>query len=118
MASFLLWLIEGSSKTFQQANYHRLRTIEAFMRGKIAVQDFRLPDITGAWSVGWRKPNLLRIMLRPRVFVPHAVVVMVSAGMWVANLRLNFIGSLEVPWPIAAPDAVLPPPTRSRRRSR
>ncbi len=88
------------------------------MRGKIAVQDFRLPDITGAWSVGWRATNLLRIMLRPRVFLPHAVVVMVGNGMWVANLRLNFIGSGEVPRSIAAPDAVFPPSTRSRRGSR
>lgn len=108
----MFWLIEGSWKSFQQANYHRLRTIEAFMRGKTAVQDSRLPDITGARSVGRRKTNLLRIMLWPHVFLPHAVVVMVGAGMWVANLRLNFIGSWEVPQPIAAPDAVFPPSTR------
>ncbi len=34
-ASLLFWLIDTSWKTFQQANYHRLRTIEKYMKGKI-----------------------------------------------------------------------------------
>jgi len=56
-ASLLFWFVEGSWKTFQQANYYRLREIEDYMQGKIPIEEFRFPDLTHAWSVGWREAD-------------------------------------------------------------
>ncbi len=85
-ASLLFWLIDTSWKTFQQANYHRLREIERYMKGKIPNEDFRCPDITGAWSVGWRKTNYLKIMFWPHLLLPHALVVVAGVCLWLINL--------------------------------
>lgn len=85
-ASLLFWLIDTSWKTFQQANYHRLRTIEKYMKGKIPDEDFRVPDITGAWSVGWRQTSFLKIMFWHHVFLPHALVVIAGVSLWLINL--------------------------------
>ena len=89
-ASLLFWLIEGSWKAFQQANYRRLRAIEDFMRGK-GPEHFSSPDITGSWSVGWREQSLLRILFWNHVFLPHAVVVVAGVAFWLANLRWGFL---------------------------
>ena len=92
-ASLLFWLIETSWKTFQQANYYRLRKIEAYMRGKIPSEDFRVPDITGAWSVGWRKTSFLKVMFWPHVFMPHALVTIVGICLWLINLCHSIVPS-------------------------
>ena len=85
-ASFLFWLIDTSWKTFQQANYHRLKIIEKYMNGKISNEDFRCPDITGAWSVGWRKTSFIKVMFWHHVLLPHALVVITGICLWVINL--------------------------------
>lgn len=90
-ASLLFWIIEGSWKTFQQANYYRVRKIEDFMQGEIPPGEFRLPDITGAWSVGWRAVSLWRVMAWPHVFLPHAIVVIAGIALWVADFSLGII---------------------------
>lgn len=91
VASLLFWLVEGSWKTFQQANYYRLRKIEDYMQGKISADDFRMPDITGGWSVGWKNVKLLEIMLWPHVFLPHAIVVVAGITLWVADFFLPIV---------------------------
>lgn len=86
-SSLLFWLIETSWKTFQQANYYRLRKIESYMKGKIDASDFRVPDITGGWSVGWRKTNFLKIMFWHHVFLPHGIIVLTGLVLWLINLK-------------------------------
>ena len=85
-ASLLFWLIDTSWKTFQQANYHRIRKIEDYMRGNIPDEKFNSPNITTAWSVGWRKTNFFKIMFWHHVFLPHALVVIVGICLWITNL--------------------------------
>ncbi len=90
-ASLLFWLVEGSWKTFQQANYYRLRKIEDYMQGKIPLEAFRVPDITHAWSVGWREVSLRKVMSWPHVFLPHAIVVIAGAVLWIINFFMPII---------------------------
>ena len=90
-ASLLFWLVEGSWKTFQQANYYRLKKIEDYMQGKIPAEGFRVPDITGAWSVGWREVNLWKVMSWSHVLLPHAIVVIAGVVLWVANFYLPIV---------------------------
>lgn len=85
-ASLLFWLVEGSWKTFQQANYYRLRKIEDYMQGKIPIEEFRVPDISHAWLVGWREVRLPKVMSWPHVFLPHAIVVVSGIVLWIINL--------------------------------
>jgi len=85
-SSFLFWIIEALWKTFQQANYHRLRTIERYMNGKIADEDFRIPDITGAWSVGWHNTQFTKVMFWPHVFLPHLIVIVAGLVLWGINI--------------------------------
>jgi hypothetical protein len=53
-SALLFWIIEALWKSFQLAYFHRIRTIEAYMRGE-GLEDFTAPDITRAWSIGWRQ---------------------------------------------------------------
>ncbi len=90
-ASLLFWLVEGLWKTFQQANYYRIRTIEDYMQGKIPLEEFRIPDIAHAWSVGWRKVSLLKVMSWPHVFLPHLIVVITGVVLWIINLFIPIV---------------------------
>jgi hypothetical protein len=90
-SSLLFWLVEGSWKTFQQANYHRLRKIEDYMQGKIPIEEFWVPDITHAWSVGWRKVSLRTVMSWPHVFLPHAIVVITGVVLWIINFFVAIV---------------------------
>jgi len=85
-ASLLFWLIDTSWKTFQQANYYRIREIEKYMKGKVPDEEFNTPNITTAWSVGWRKTHFLKIMFWHHVFLPHALVVTVGSSLWIVDL--------------------------------
>ena len=85
LSSFLSWLIDASWKIFQQANYYRLKTIEDYFNGKIAQEDFRVPDITGAWSVGRRKVSLSKVMFWSHVLLPHAIVTVVGIVLWLIS---------------------------------
>jgi len=90
-SSLLFWLIEGSWKTFQQANYHRIREIEKFMNDEVSEDSFKAPNITGAWSVGWRNISLLKVMVWPHVFLPHAIVAATGVILWLINLKYSLI---------------------------
>jgi len=90
-ASMLFWLIDTSWKTFQQANYYRIREIENYMKGDIPEEEFNTPAITTAWSAGWRKTNFLKIMFWHHVFLPHALVVIVGTSLWIADLFYTVI---------------------------
>lgn len=92
-ASLLFWIIEASWKTFQQANYRRLRIIEDYMRGKPQERPFSSPDITDSWSAGWREESLWRVLFWHHVFLPHAVVVVAGISFWLANEMLGFIAT-------------------------
>ncbi|OQW72964.1 hypothetical protein [Methylomonas sp. 11b] len=91
-ASLLFWIVEGSWKTFQQANYFRLRKIENYMQGKATIEeDFSVPYITHAWSLGWREVRLSKVMSWPHVFLPHAIVVMTGITLWIINSFVRIV---------------------------
>lgn len=84
-ASLLFWLIDTSWKTFQQANYLRIRKIENFMKEATSDEKFSSPEITTSWSIGWRKTNFFKIMFWHHVFLPHAFVVVIGVLLWISN---------------------------------
>ena len=81
-ASCVFWVIEALWKSFQYANYYRLRRIEDFLNG-VEVKDFRYPYITHSWTHAWRKASIFKIMRWPHVFLPHLLVMIIGGGMWV-----------------------------------
>jgi len=91
VASILFWIVEASWKTFQQANYYRIRKIENYMNGNITDDNFKVPDITGSWSVGWRRTNIIQIMQWPHVFLPHLIISLGGIILWLIDLKYHFV---------------------------
>lgn len=89
-SALLFWIIEALWKSFQLAYYHRIRTIESYMRGG-GPEDFTVPDINRAWSTGWRQYSMKTIIWWPHVFLPHAIIVVFGLGAWVANWFVKIV---------------------------
>lgn len=75
ISALLFWLVEGLWKTFQYAYYARIRRIENYFAGnKSNIQPLQ---ISTSWSESWHEGGirrLFRIMAWPHVFLPHGVV--------------------------------------------
>jgi hypothetical protein len=75
IAAFMFWIIETSWKTFQYANYARVREIEAFMRGETT--DIRPLQIATSWGESIREGGLqrfMRMMFWKHVIFPHGIM--------------------------------------------
>jgi hypothetical protein len=75
LVSLMFWLINAAWKTFQYANYQRIQTIEAFMRGE---QEALKPlQITSSWGESYQQGGLLRLakfLFWQHVLLPHGVM--------------------------------------------
>jgi hypothetical protein len=91
-SALLFWVIEALWKSFQLAYYHRIRTIEGYMRGE-GPEDLTAPDITRAWSIGWRQYPMKTIIWWPHVFLPHAIIVVFGLVAWVVNWFVKIVPS-------------------------
>ena len=86
-SSVLFWFLETMWKTFQLGYYERTAQIEAHFRG-----ESRLPaphQIGASWMQRWNRTSwseVARMARWPHVALPHAVVVAVGAGMFLASL--------------------------------
>jgi hypothetical protein len=89
-SALLFWIVEALWKSFQLAYLHRIRAIEAYMRGE-SPEDFTVPDITRAWSVGWRKYSVRTILWWPHVCLPHIVIVVFGLALWIVNFWVQII---------------------------
>jgi hypothetical protein len=75
LASFMFWLIDGSWKAFQYANYKRIREIEKYMRGETSmVQPLQ---IAKNWGESFREggtKRFIEILFWRHVLLPHAIL--------------------------------------------
>lgn len=86
-ASCLFWWVEILWKSFQTANYYRLRRIEQYLNGA-HFDNFRYPYMTHAWSHGWRKhTSFKKIITWPHVYVPHVFVIFLGIVLWTVDDR-------------------------------
>ncbi len=91
-SALLFWVIEALWKSFQLAYYHRIRTIEGYMRGE-GSEDFTVPDVNRAWSIGWRQYSMKTIIWWPHVCLPHAIIVVFGSVTWVTNWLVKIVPS-------------------------
>jgi len=75
LISLMFWFIDGTWKTFQRANYPRIREIEKFMRGEI--KEIHCLQISSSWKTSYKKDRikqLLKKMFWPHVILPHGAM--------------------------------------------
>lgn len=73
----MFWLVEAFWKQFQFGFYGRSEAIEGHFSGKAKLT--AALQIDAYWREYWRGPsrgNLLRILIRPHVALPHAVILL------------------------------------------
>lgn len=83
IVSLMFWFIEASWKAFQYANYARLNTIEAYMRG--GAERIDPMQISASWSQSYHRDKysrLLKLLVWPRVVVPHGAMAAVLLAMY------------------------------------
>ncbi|MCE9658418.1 MAG: hypothetical protein K8R60_07650 [Burkholderiales bacterium] len=86
-SSLLFWFLETMWKAFQLGYYERASQIEAHFRGDAELKSAH--QIGASWMTRWRRtswPEIGRMALWPHVALPHAVVVLVGAGLFAAAL--------------------------------
>ena len=88
VSSLLFWFLETMWKTFQLGYYERAAQIEAHFRGESPLRGGRTRSAPRGCSAGSRTswPEIARMARWPHVALPHAVVVAVGAGMFLASL--------------------------------
>lgn len=75
LVSLMFWFIDGAWKTFQNANYQRVREIEEFMRGEIS--EIENLQIAKSWNMSYHGggiKRLLTIMFWSHVMLPHGAM--------------------------------------------
>lgn len=75
MASFLFWLIEAYWKTFQNANYKRIRDIENYLNGN--ADDIDCFQIGTSWSNEYNqlgRKQFYTALFWPHVVLPHGIM--------------------------------------------
>ena len=87
ISSLLFWFLETMWKAFQLGFYQRAEELEAHFRGECVVVS---PNQIGAsWMRRWNGTpwsEVGRMALWPHIALPHAVVVVVGTGMFMASL--------------------------------
>lgn len=93
LSSGMFWLIDGLWKQFQNANYYRLRNIEAYINNaKEEHSDFRYPYITTSWGTGKKKGrSLYKILLWSQVLLPHAPISVAGITTFFLDFYFHFI---------------------------
>ena len=90
LSAIMFWIIETIWKRFQLAYYYRLRAIERFF-AEGNTEHFSAPRITLDWGIGVRKYNFLWILWWPHLFLPHLVVALCGAILFVLDRRWGFM---------------------------
>lgn len=78
LVSLMFWFIDGSWKTFQYANYKRIKDIEAFMRGEI--KSLNNLQIGTSWGISYHKGGnrrLFKMLFWPHVVLPHGAMFLI-----------------------------------------
>ncbi len=78
LVSLMFWFIDGYWKTFQYANYKRIKEIEAFMRGE--KNDLDNLQIGTSWGKSYHKGGIRRLfkmLFWPHVFLPHGAMFLI-----------------------------------------
>lgn len=78
LVSLMFWFIDGSWKTFQYANYKRIKDIEAFMRGEI--KNLNNLQIGTSWGISYHKGGtrrLFKMLFWPHVVLPHGAMFLI-----------------------------------------
>jgi len=87
VSSLLFWFLETMWKTFQLGYYERAAQIEAHFRGESPLRAAH--QIGSSWMQRWQRTTwreVARMARWPHIALPHAVVVLVGAGMFLASL--------------------------------
>jgi len=87
VSALLFWFLETMWKAFQLGYYERAAAIEAHFRGEAPLRAAH--QIGASWMQRWRRtswPEIARMASWPHVALPHAVVVLVGAGLFLASL--------------------------------
>ena len=86
-SSLLFWFLETMWKVFQLGYYERAEQIEAHFRGELELNS---PNQIGAsWMKRWHGtswPAIGRMALWPHIALPHCVVVVLGAGLFLAAI--------------------------------
>ena len=80
-SALLFWIVEALWKSFQQAYYPRIRSIEDYMRGGVSAEIYS-PAILRSWSSSWRWNHFIPIMLWGHVCLPHVAIFLVGLALW------------------------------------
>jgi hypothetical protein len=87
VSALLFWFLETMWKAFQLGYYERAAQIEAHFRGETPL--LAAHQIGVAWMRRWRRVSwteIARMACWPHVALPHAVVVALGAGLFIASL--------------------------------
>lgn len=78
LVSLMFWFIDGYWKTFQYANYKRIKEIEAFMRGE--KNDLNNLQIGRSWGISYHEGGsrrLFKMLFWPHVVLPHGAMFLI-----------------------------------------
>ncbi|TGQ65132.1 MAG: hypothetical protein E5V49_06820 [Mesorhizobium sp.] len=94
-SALVFWIIEALWKTSQQAYYKRVYAIENYFVSPTG--EFPPYQIATSWSHSWhthgRGALALKIMVWPRILLPHAIVATVAATLFLVAPPLGAIPS-------------------------
>ena len=80
-SALLFWIVEALWKSFQQAYYPRIRSIEDYMRSGVSAE-FYSPGILRSWSSSWKWHHFIPIMVWGHVCLPHVAIFLVGLVLW------------------------------------